>query len=57
MFPKSSVLKSTNTNRLELRNRFSALDDKTDRDPDVNTKWEAIKKTYVDTSIEILGYR
>lgn len=37
---------------LELRNRFSALDETTEMYPDFNTK-----KTYVDTSIKILDYR
>lgn len=42
---------------LEMRKRFSVLDETTDRDPDVNTKWEAIKKSYNDISIKILEYR
>lgn len=48
-----SKLKCPNTNKefvLELRNRFSAfgaLADPNDEDPDIHTKWEIIKNTYV----------
>ncbi|KAJ8372602.1 hypothetical protein AAFF_G00281090 [Aldrovandia affinis] len=45
---------------LELRNRFGALGalaDSTDEDPDIHTKWETIKNTYVEAATKILGYR
>ena len=48
-------LKCPKTNRefvLELRNRFSALADSTEDDHDINTKWESIKTTYVETAIQ-----
>lgn len=38
---------------LELRNRFSALgclDDSTNEDPDIHTKWEIIKNTYIESA-------
>ena len=41
---------------LRLKNRFAALADD-DEDPSVNTKWETIKKTYVETATNVLGYR
>ena len=40
---------------LELRNRFVALAED-DEDPSINTKWEVIKKTYVETATNVLGY-
>lgn len=45
---------------LELRNRFSALGtlaDPKDEDPDIQTKWETIKNTYVETATKVLGFR
>ena len=48
---------------LELRNCFSALAEEADNDVDnadtcvVQTKWEAIKKTYQYTGETVLGYR
>ncbi|XP_078141751.1 uncharacterized protein LOC139917505 [Centroberyx gerrardi] len=45
---------------LELRNRFGALGalaDSTDEDPDIYTKWETIKNTYVETATKIQGHR
>ncbi|KAJ8412732.1 hypothetical protein AAFF_G00116830 [Aldrovandia affinis] len=56
-------LKCQNINKefvLELRNRFGALGtlaDSTDEDPDIHTKWETIKNTYVEAATKILGYR
>ncbi|KAJ8379197.1 hypothetical protein AAFF_G00223090 [Aldrovandia affinis] len=53
-------LKCQNINKefvLELRNRFGALADSTDEDPDIHTKWETIKNTYVEAATKILGYR
>ncbi|KAJ8356898.1 hypothetical protein SKAU_G00196920 [Synaphobranchus kaupii] len=53
-------LKCQNINKefvLELRNRFCALADSTDEDPDIQTKWETIKNTYVEAATKILGYR
>lgn len=50
-------IKCPQTNKdviLKLKNFFCALDETTDRDPDVDAKWEAIKKPYIDTSIRIL---
>ena len=51
-------LKCPKTNRefvLELRNRFTALADSCEEDHDINTKWESIKTTYVETATTILG--
>lgn len=45
---------------LELRYRFSALGalaDPNDEDPDIHTKWETIKNTYVETDTKALGFR
>ena len=42
---------------MELRNRFSAIADSTQDDHDIDTKWESIKTTYVETATNILGYR
>ncbi|KAJ8378747.1 hypothetical protein AAFF_G00236670 [Aldrovandia affinis] len=56
-------LKCQNINKefvLELRNRFGALGtlaDSTDEDPDIHTKWETIKNTYVEAATKILRYR
>ncbi|KAJ8412738.1 hypothetical protein AAFF_G00116890 [Aldrovandia affinis] len=56
-------LKCQNINKefvLELRNCFGALGalaDSTDEDPDIHTKWETIKNTYVEAATKILGYR
>ncbi|CAJ1081153.1 uncharacterized protein LOC106154262 [Xyrichtys novacula] len=56
-------LKCPNNNKefaLELRNRFSALgslDDSTNEDPDINTKWETIKTTNIESATKALGYR
>ncbi|XP_078024442.1 uncharacterized protein LOC144463575 [Epinephelus lanceolatus] len=56
-------LKSQNINKefvLELKNRFCVLGaqaDSTDKAPDINTKWETIRNTYVGAATKILGYR
>lgn len=58
-----SKLKCPNTNKefvLELRNCFSALGalaDPNDEDPDIQTKWETNKNTYVETATQVLGIR
>lgn len=52
-------LQCPNTKRqfaLEIRNRFSALA-ATTGDDDINTKWDIIKKIYVETATNILGYK
>lgn len=36
---------------------ISDLADPTDEDPDIYTKWEAIKNTYVETATKVLGFR
>ena len=53
-------LKFPNINRdlgLELRKRFSALAGPAEVAPDINSKWEAIKKVYVESATKVLGYR
>lgn len=58
-----SKLKCPNKNKefvLGLRNRFSGLgclDDSTNEDPDIHTKWETIKNTYIEPATKVLGYR
>lgn len=37
---------------LELRNRFASLAE-VDEDPNINNKWETIKKTYVETGTNV----
>lgn len=53
-------LKCPNTNRdlgVELIKRFSALADSTEEVSDINSKWETIKKIYVESATKVLGYR
>lgn len=42
---------------MELRKRFSALADSTEEVSDINSKWETIKKIYVESATKVLGYR
>lgn len=53
---KLNCPKITKEFTLVLRNCFAALAED-DKDPSINTKWDVIKKTYVETAINILGYR
>jgi hypothetical protein len=41
--------------KLELKNRFSALDN-TDTEDNVQEKWNTIKKTYVEAAVNTIGY-
>lgn len=41
---------------LRLRNRFAALSEDHE-DSGINTKWETIRKTYVETATRVFGYR
>ena len=41
---------------VELRNRFAALAEESGIQPDINTSWETIKRTYVDTATKVLDY-
>ena len=44
--------------KLELKNRFSALDNTDTEDHDnIQEKWNTIKKTYVEAAVDTIGYR
>ena len=46
------------TFKLELKNRFSALDNTDTEDHDnIQDNWNTIKKTYVEAAVNTIGYR